>query len=376
MPVLPLFPVGMLAGPDDVVDREAFMADAAAELTSGQSLVVAGPRRTGKTSVGKAVLAELDRAGCHTAYVDLFFATGLESLATQLVQAVVSNRLRMKNRVIHSWEELLSWLGGFQVTERLAGLEVALTRIGPPRTPEQMLDAALVLSEQMAARDQKRLVVLLDEFQEVNRLGGTLLLQRMRAHFQQQRWCTYLFLGSQASLLNALFAERQRALYRFALLRDLPPVPDEAWRMYLHRKFEGAGVELTQAGADTLLARTGGHPYGLMQVANRAYVLLQHGARRKITADVAVLACQDVLRTLDRVYEAEWADVRRVKAAGRILEALARGESPYQTNLPAATVYRALAALVQQGVIYRPAPRARYRFTEVMFWDWLLGKLT
>ena len=249
MPVVPLFPVGTLAGPDDVVDREAFMADAAAELTSGQSLVVAGPRRTGKTSVGKAVLAELDRAGCHTAYVDLFFATGLESLATQLVQAVVSNRLGMKNRVIHSWEELLSWLGGFQVTERLAGLEVALTRIGPHRTPEQMLDAALVLSEQMAARDQKRLVVLLDEFQEVNRLGGTLLLQRMRAHFQQQRWCTYLFLGSQASLLNALFAERQRALYRFALLRDLPPVPDEAWRMYLHRKFEGEGVELTQEGA-------------------------------------------------------------------------------------------------------------------------------
>lgn len=180
--------------------------------------------------MGKAVLAELDRAGCHTAYVDLFFATGLESLATQLVQAVASNRLGMKSRVIHSWEELLSWIGGFQVTERLVGLEVGLGRIGPPRTPEQMLDAALVLSEQMASRDQKRLVVLLDEFQEVNRLGGTLLLQRMRAHFPQ-RWCTYLFLGSQASLLNALFAERQRALYRFALLRDLPPVPDEAWRM-------------------------------------------------------------------------------------------------------------------------------------------------
>ncbi len=376
MPVVPLFPVGTLAGPDDVVDREAFMADAAAELTSGQSLVVAGPRRTGKTSVGKAVLAELNRAGCHTAYVDLFFATGLEGLATQLVQAVVSNRLGMKNRVIHSWEELLNWLGGFQVTERLAGLEVALTRVGPHRTAEQMLDAALALSEQMAARDQKRLVVLLDEFQEVNRLGGTLLLQRMRAHFQQQRWCTYLFLGSQASLLNALFAERQRALYRFALLRDLPPVPDEAWRVYLHRKFEGAGLELTQQGADTLLARTGGHPYGLMQVANRAYVLLQQGDRRRITADVAVLAYQDVLRTLDRVYEAEWADVRRVKSAGRVLEALARGEPAYQTHLPAATVYRALAALVQQGVIYRPAPRARYRFTEVMFLDWLLGKLT
>lgn len=113
-----------------------------------------------------------------------------------------------------------------------------------------------------------------------------------------------------------------------------------------------------------------------MQVANRAYVLLQHGARRKITADVAVLAYQDVLRTLDRVYEAEWADVRRVKAAGRVLEALARGEPPCQTHLPAATVYRALAALVQQGVIYRPAPRPRYRFTEVMFWDGLLGKLT
>ena len=372
----PLFPVGTLAGPDDVVDREAFIADVAAELASGQSLVVAGPRRTGKTSVGKAVLAALDRTGCHTAYVDLFFATSLESLASQLVQAMLSNHLGMKNRLIHSWEELLAWLGGFQVTERLAGVEVALARIGPQRTPEQMLDAALALSEQMAARDQKRLVVLLDEFQEVSRLGGNLLLQRMRAHFQQQRWCTYLFLGSQASLLSALFSERQRALYRFALLRDLPPVPDSAWRFYLQRKFDAAGLDLTPEGADTLLARTGGHPYGLMQVANRAYILVQQGDTRQITADVALLAYQDVLRTLDRVYEAEWADVRRLKAAGRVLEALARGEPAYGLDLPSATVYRALAALVQQGVIYRPAPRARYRFTEVMFLDWLLGKLS
>lgn len=97
-------------------------------------------------------------------------------------------------------------------------------------------------------------------------------------------------MGSQASLLNALFSERQRALYRFALLRDLPPVPDEAWRIYLQRKFEPGGLELTQEGADMLLTRTGGHPCGLMQVANRAHVLLQQGNMRRITSDVALLA--------------------------------------------------------------------------------------
>lgn len=54
------------------------------ELVSRRRFDVAGPRRTGKARVGKVVLSELDRAGCHTAYVDLFFATGPESLTPQL----------------------------------------------------------------------------------------------------------------------------------------------------------------------------------------------------------------------------------------------------------------------------------------------------
>ena len=59
-----LFPVGRVAGPDDVVDREPFIDLIVHELISGQSVMIAGPRRIGKTSVAYEILRRLEQKGC------------------------------------------------------------------------------------------------------------------------------------------------------------------------------------------------------------------------------------------------------------------------------------------------------------------------
>ena len=79
-------PAGRLIGRRDDV------AEIAARLEAGTHLVVAGPRRTGKTSVCEAALARLARRGAYTAKVDLFRVSDAAELAEALAAAVIANR--------------------------------------------------------------------------------------------------------------------------------------------------------------------------------------------------------------------------------------------------------------------------------------------
>jgi hypothetical protein len=371
----PLFPVGTLAGADDVVDRQEFMADVTAQLASGQSLVVAGPRRIGKTSVSREILRRLAHDGFYTAYVDLFLATSQESLATHLTQSILENHVGLRNRAVHTWADLREWARSLTLTGRLAGMDILLSHASMDPSPDQMLDEALNLAERIADRDNRRCIILFDEFQELDRIGGTPVFQRLRAILQRQTRCTYLFLGSQASLLYALFADRRQALYRFALLLDLPPIPAAAWSAYLARKFHDVGMRTSDVAVAELLRQTGGHPYGLMQVANRTYLAAMSSGRGEVTAELVASAYEDVLRMLGRVYEAEWADLRRVKYADRVLTAIVRGEAPYGGDLAAVQVHRALQALQERGILNRGKPRGHYTLWEPMFGDWIARRL-
>ena len=230
MEAAPVFPVGTVASSGDVVDREDFMTDVSNQLMTGQSVVLVGPRRIGKTSVAREIGRRLAAKGCYTAYVDLFMATSMETFATILSQAVLENRVGLANRAIETWPELKEWTQRLTLAGRLGGLDLELAQSASLPSPDDMVTRALSLPDQLAERDQRRFIIVIDEVQELEHLGGTPAFKRLRAVLQQQRYTTYLFLGSQSSVVSALFADRRQALYRFALLLDLPPVPAAAWR--------------------------------------------------------------------------------------------------------------------------------------------------
>ena len=55
----PVFPVGIPASADDLVGRDEAAAELTLRLATGQSLLLFGPRRMGKTTLAEAALARL-----------------------------------------------------------------------------------------------------------------------------------------------------------------------------------------------------------------------------------------------------------------------------------------------------------------------------
>src|SRR5438132_1147622 len=179
----PHFPVGGPVPSSDLVGRETYIRRIAERLEDGQHVLLAGPRRIGKTSLILEVLRRLRRRGAFTAYVDCLGATDVRGLGEQLVDALLAN----VSGVERSFEQAKAIAAGMRPTMkvRYEHVELALD-LAREKNAQRFFEGALDLPRTMAARAGKRVVVVFDEFQAAGRLGPR-VFDVMRARFQAQR---------------------------------------------------------------------------------------------------------------------------------------------------------------------------------------------
>src|SRR5436305_12755864 len=87
-----LFPTDQPIPASQMIGREADVKELVATLGGGGNVIIAGPRRTGKTSVCEAALSKLAGEGCYTISLDLFRIASAAELAEALAAATVANR--------------------------------------------------------------------------------------------------------------------------------------------------------------------------------------------------------------------------------------------------------------------------------------------
>ncbi len=370
------FPLGGAVPAEELVGRERYIAAAVERLSDGQNLLVAGPRRIGKTSVIFEVLRRLRRKDAYTAYVDCLGATSLRGLGEKLVDALLQNQTGLAR----TFEQARTLAGGATPTARvrLDHLEPVLP-LARETNEQRFFEAALDLSQELAARAKRRVVVAFDEFQAVPRLGPR-VLDVMRAHFQAQRAVAYVFLGSEAGILETFFTTKSEAFYRFAVAHDLADpaghrfgIDPESWQGYIRRKFAARGLRVDETEVDTLLDLAGGHPQDTMQVCAELYYFMRDQRVRVVTSQLVSLAYEQALRELERPFALVWAELGRQKYQQAVAKRIAHGGAPLfssKGDLPRIEVLRALDTMRARGLILRLG-RGRYEFVEPMFAEYV-----
>jgi len=373
LPQGPHFPVGGPVPPEDLVGREPYMRQAAARLLDGEHLLIAGPRRIGKTSVILEVLRRARRRGALTAYVDCLGATDLRGLGERLAASLLASAEGRET----AFEDARAIARGLRGAARLSpgSLELALGVVRET-SAQRALDAALDLPRALASRTGKRVIVAFDEFQAAGRLGPR-VFDLMRARFQSQRGVAYAFLGSEEGILEELFGQKGRPLYRFAVAHDLAEagghrfgIDPSDWVSYLRTKFQKKRMSIAPADVDRILDATGGHPQDTMQVCAALYHLMLDQALRTATAELVEVACETALRELERPFAMHWSELGGQKYLQRVAQRVARGEALYAArpdgDVPRAEVLRAVRSLQLRGLVVRTG-RGRYEFLEPMF---------
>jgi len=358
-----LFPTDQPIPASQMIGREADVREIATALASGANLVVAGPRRTGKTSVCDAAVGRLVGRGFYTVSVDLFRIASAAELAEALVAATLSNRSALR-RVVHQTRRAGRLVADALHTSAVVKsktqlgeeLEIAFTPGLAARDPDRYLDYALALPGRIAEADRKQVVMFFDEFQEVAGQSAPYgdtdrLTKRMRAIFQRTTGVSYLFAGSLEHLMRDLFTPSHRALYQFGGFHDLRPIDDNAWAGGLGERFAADDCEVEEGALAQVVAYGEGHPRATMLIAQKTHLTtIELGTQ---TVDLAVVE-QGLLAAMsaDRIAHEQIVErIRRLNKLGLVVaERVARGQ-PVYPGLSRGAVRRALESLRDAGII-------------------------
>jgi DNA-binding transcriptional ArsR family regulator len=383
-----LFPTDQPIPASQMIGREADVREIAATLAGGSSVVLAGARRTGKTSVCDAALGRLARRGLYTVTVDLFRIATAAELAQELVAATISNRSVLQ-RALHQTRRAGRFVADALQTSAVLKskaqlgeeLEIAFSPGLAARDPERYLDYALALPGRIAAADGKDVVVFFDEFQEIaspqEPYGDSdRLTKRMRAIFQRSTGVSHLFAGSIEHLMRDLFTPSHRALHQFGGFHDLRPIDRRAWMTGLAERFAADDCEIDRSALSRIVDYGELHPRTSMLIAQKTHLTTVELDVRRVDLEIVEQGLLAALRA-DRVsHEQTIERIRRLHKLGLVVaERLARGE-PVYSGLARGAVRRALEAL-RDAAIIESKGRGDWRFASPLLHRYLadIGRL-
>jgi uncharacterized protein len=348
-----------MIGRDDDVDRVA------SAVLGGGNVVLAGPRRTGKTTVADAALEVCRQGGAYVAAVDLFDLVDASELAQALTVRLLSNRPalgRALDEARGTGRQILSVLRQAPVLRLRQDLgdgvevvfEVGLDRQDPDS--HARLRAALELAERLAQRDGKRVVMFFDEFQDVvgtdKRFGDPDQVTRlMRAVLQRSRHVSVLFAGSIEHLMGDLFAPTDRALSQFGAFHELAPITAAQWRAGIRTRLADDDTTIADDALDRVVALGEGHPRATMLLIQQAHAGSVEELRRDIDHPLVVQALERAMRQERLRHDQQLELIRTLgRHAERMAIRVAAGAELY-TNLKPQQASRGLAALHDRGRI-------------------------
>ncbi len=332
--------------PADMVAREAEAALLHETIENGTNATLAAPRRFGKTSLIGAAFERADRElGMATAAVDCYGVLTREDFAARLATAYRTLPGGFTRRVARLNEEATM---GAQV----AGTGATLGRKRTPLSVEEPIIELLDLPLKVLKKTGQRTVVAFDEFQSVLDVPGLdgLIRSRIQHHGKAG---TYVFAGSEPSLLHSLFVDRGRPLYGQARIMQLGRLPLRAAFSAVADRFEATHREVEPRVLSRLVELGAGHPQRTMLLASALWDATP--ARGEADDEVWDAALAGTLAWLGTEFEVMWTSWSSTER--RVLAALADDLSPLSKDgrrvglKHASSAQRPVAGLLRRGVL-------------------------
>ncbi len=247
-------------------DRREIKASMLNVIDGCNNVVLYGPRRYGKSSLVAEIIEELSGKGVICVYVNMMDVASLSDFITsysRLVAARTAPVAATLKRLAGMFGRIRPVLGVGEDGKPEISLSFASAKPGVAELRE-----ALELPEKLRPKN-KRMLIVIDEFQEVSDLGLGLGFERtMRSVIENHSEISYVFLGSKTHMLKRMFAKPSRPFYRSAQTFSLPLPPSEESRNFLVERFDSVGIRLSEAMAEKMTELAGNVPYYLQALGS------------------------------------------------------------------------------------------------------------
>lgn len=267
------FVFGKIAKSDNFTDREKETALLVSNFNSLINTIIISPRRWGKSSlVAKAAdIATAQNEKLKICKVDLFNVRNEE----HFYELLAMNILKATST---KWEESIDSVKKFFTrivpkivlsgdTQNEISLDFDWSEIR--RNPDEILD----LAERIAVDKGIRIVLCVDEFQNIAEFDDPLYFQKkLRSHWQQHQSVSYCLYGSKRHMMLDVFTNSSMPFYKFGDLLFLEKIDTPSWITFITEQFSKTGKFITDEQARLIVQLADNHPYYVQQLAQQVWL--------------------------------------------------------------------------------------------------------
>ncbi len=280
------FVFGKIATEKNFTDREFETAQLSQNFNALINTIIISPRRWGKSSlVNKAAnLAMEQDKNLRICHIDLFNVRSEEDFYSILAQKVIA-------ATSSKWEDAIATAKTFfsrlipkiSIGADLSNeVSIDFDWEEVKRNPDEVLD----LAEKIAKEKGLKIVVCVDEFQNISEFNDPDYFQKkLRSHWQLHQNVAYCLYGSKRHMMLEVFTNSSNPFYKFGNLIFLDKIETPYLVEFFINRFADTGKIIGEKAAHLIAKLVDNHPYYAQQLAQLSWLRTSDYCSEEVVKD-------------------------------------------------------------------------------------------
>jgi hypothetical protein len=351
-------------------DRKKETRDIIEYIKAGQNLFIYSYRRLGKTSLIMNIIKSLQaKKEIIPIYVDIQKVTSQAQFIEVYASAI--------SKALFNWKEKLEKISNFfrKIVPSFEINQQGIWKISfdfskTKSNIEKSLEEVFEMPQKLALFYKKRVVVIFDEFQEIENLNGKSLEKKIRSFIQHHNKVCYIFMGSKTHMIMDMFNNPQRAFYKSGAVYPISIIDKTEMVEFVYRRFCKSGKHITKKLAQEIVKMANDIPYNIQLLSFNVWLLV----KKTVTGKDITEAIDTIMRTQNEfffnIYDSATLHQRSVLSALSQTGEIFSQDTILKYNLgTSSSVQASLKSLVKDNIVHKDG--TKYYIGDPFFQLWL-----
>jgi len=347
------FPTGIVTG-QAFCNRDKERAYLKRRLEQNTHIVLMSPRRYGKSSL---IAQFTEDQNIPFSSIDLLPATSGKYVKNAVVDGVTQLLAEIMPSSKKAKQKLLAYFSRMNPTIELSAFGQKIKLNPDEKTPEETIMKLLMSLDNAAKEMKKKLIFVMDEFQQIATLEHSHSLEASIRHaVERSQNVFYVFSGSNRTLLEDMFKNKDRPLYHLCDEVKLSRITSNCYTSFIEKASEKRWkLPFVEMSVAKILDLTECHPY----YVNRLCRMLWDQTKPPTTEEI-----EKTWHDYTETQKTDWVSdmISKLTVNQRaVLAGLAKSpekeirgrDFSTQLNLSSSSIQRTIASLISQDLVYK-----------------------
>ncbi|RPI67912.1 MAG: ATP-binding protein, partial [Ignavibacteriae bacterium] len=248
-------------------DREVELSQLKKACAGGANVTLISLRRMGKTVLIDQLFERLPKRSYTTYKIDALATQSLSDLCTIVAGAIARIEIARGRKALEGLMKLLSRVRASLTIDPNTQVPSIEFGIGAGNDPQYTLFE--LFSE--LDKQKTRVVFAIDEIQQIAHYPGELAEAHLRTVTSQMRNITFIFAGSDRTLMSSMFNDRARPFYHSTEIMTIDPIPRSVYAEFIVEQFTSTGRKISLDLAGQIYDLVRGHTFYVQAVCRRVW---------------------------------------------------------------------------------------------------------